>query len=315
MTSKHDSIALGEGREFDAIRQIIDRLGVRARGVGDDAAVLDVPRGDRLVASVDTSVEDVHFRRAWLTPREIGRRAAVAALSDLAAMGAAPLGVLVALEVPDAWLEALTDVAAGIGDAAEEVGSHVVGGNMARAPTFSITTTVLGHCFAPLRRSAVRPGDRLYVTGRLGGPDLAIDAWHAGRMPDAEARARFAAPVPRLREARWLAAAGATAAIDVSDGLVADLGHLARASGVRIEVDAERVPRHPGADAVRAMRGGEEYEIVVGAPAPLDVVAFRARFGVELTEVACAAEGPPGVEVRDAGRRVAPPSGHDHFSG
>jgi thiamine-monophosphate kinase len=178
----------------------------------------------------------------------------------------------------------------------------------------SITTTVLGHCFEPLRRNAVRPGDRLYVTGRLGGPSLVLEAWREGREPDPASRARFASPTPRLLEARWLATAGATAAIDVSDGLVADLGHLARASGVRIEMHAERVPRHAGADAVRAMQSGEEYELVAASPVPIDAAAFHARFGLELSEIGVATDGAPDVEVREGTTRVAPPLGHDHFS-
>ena len=115
----NDSTALGPGREFDLIRALTNRWGTLARGVGDDAALLDVPPGDVLVASVDSVVEGVHFRDGWFTPREIGWRATTAALSDLAAMAAAPLGVLVSLSLPEAWLPRVDDLADGIGEAVD----------------------------------------------------------------------------------------------------------------------------------------------------------------------------------------------------
>lgn len=310
------SIPLGPGGEFDAIRTMLARWGDRARGIGDDAAVLALPRGDHLVASVDASVEGVHFRAGWLAPREIGRRAATAALSDLAAMAARPLGVLVAIEASDAWRDALGDIADGIGDALADVGAPVIGGNMTRGPQLSLTITVLGHAHTALRRDGVRAGDRLYVTGRLGGPSAALEAWLAGTEPSPACRARFVAPSARIREARWLADAGATAGIDVSDGLVADLGHLAHASGVRIVLDAERVPRLEGLAIDAALRGGEEYELVVASPTALDTAEFERRFGVALTHIADARVAEtPGVDVRLRTRRVAPPSGYDHYSG
>src|SRR5262245_53723692 len=163
------------GAEFDAIRSILRRLGPRAKGIGDDAAVLTVPRGDSLVASVDSVVEGKHFGPGWLTPREIARRAVVAALSDLAAMAARPLGVLVAMAIPEVWraeLDALTD---GIPDAVSNAHTYVLGGNLSDGFELSITTTVLGSAFAPLARSSSRVGDRVYVTGRLGAPRAAIE--------------------------------------------------------------------------------------------------------------------------------------------
>src|SRR5919202_449710 len=122
------AIALGPGREFDIIRGLLARWGARARGIGDDAVVLDVPAGERLVVSTDSSVEDVHFKREWLTPHEIAYRATAAALSDLAAMAAAPLGILVTLALPEPWLEQVSELADGIGDAARLADTHVLGG-------------------------------------------------------------------------------------------------------------------------------------------------------------------------------------------
>jgi thiamine-monophosphate kinase len=308
------SVELGPGREFDAIRQMIARWGDRAVGIGDDAAVTELPRGDALVASVDSAVEDVHFRRGWLTAWEIGYRAAAAALSDLAAMGASPVGMLLAIAIPDAWRPDLLEIAGGAGEVAARWRAPILGGNTTRGRELSITTTVLGSVYGPLTRDAVKPGHRLYVTGRLGASGAALRALLANAEPNPRHREKFARPQPRLDEARWLAAEGAVAAIDVSDGLVADLGHLAAASGVRIELDLDHIPAAEGVSPKDAAASGEEYELVVSSPEALDLEAFVAAFRLPLTPIAHAVAGDPGVEVRRKGRRVANPGGHDHFS-
>lgn len=305
---------LGRGKEFDLIRALLDRWGPQAVGIGDDAAVLALPRGDALVASVDAFVENRHFIRGWLSARELGYRAVAAALSDLAAMAARPVGVLLAIALPESWEGELLALADGIGEAVEHARAPILGGNMTAAGELSITTTVLGAAFDVLRRDAVRPGDLLYVTGRFGGPGAAIRALRAGEAPGADARERFAHPVPRIREARWLAAHGATAAIDVSDGLAADAGHLAAASDVRIELDLDRVPRVAGVAPLDAAESGEEYELLVGAPRELDTAEFQRVFDLPLTPIGRAVA--PGAEVvlHSGGARVARARGHDHFS-
>lgn len=304
---------LRAGAEFDLVRAIAAQLGDRAAGLGDDAAVLALPHGDACVVSVDASVEGVHFRRGWLTPREIGYRAAAAAMSDLAAMAATPRALLLAMAVPGAWRGKVAALADGVGELAALAGAHVVGGNLSAAGELSLTITVIGSAHAPLRRTGIRAGDALYVTGQLGGPAAAIRAWMAGGEPAAPVRARFARPVPRIREAAWLAAHGAVAAIDVSDGLVADAEHLAAASGVHLELDVSRLPRIDGATAADAATGGEEYELLVALRGPLDAAAFARRFGIPVTRVGTAVAGPPGVSGAGAGR-VADVPGHDHFS-
>jgi thiamine-monophosphate kinase len=310
-------IPMGEGAEFDAIRGMLKVWGPElAGGVGDDAALIAIPpHGGWLVASTDASVEGVHFRRVWLTPREIGGRAAAAALSDLAAMAAEPLGLLLALGVPDDWRSALEEIARGIGDLARATGCPIVGGNVTRASELSLTITVLGSTARTTPRSGVRAGCALYVTGRLGGPGAALDALERGERPAAEHRGRFAAPMPRIAEARWLAEHGAIAAIDVSDGLAADAGHLASASGVGIELELASIPCVAGVAPERAMRSGEEYELLAAFPAdaPPDPAAFEAEFGLPLTAVGRAVGG-EGVTVLGAGGRVDPPRGHDHLS-
>ncbi len=309
------STPLGPGREFDVIRDLLGRWGDRARGVGDDAAILDVPAGERLVVSTDSSIEDRHFRRAWLTPREIGYRATAAALSDLAAMGATPLGLIVAMSVPETWRDALAGIADGIGDAASAASAPIVGGDLSGGRELSITVTVLGSAVAPVRRSGARAGDRICVTGTLGGPARAIEDLSAGRLPDARSRRRFAHPEPRLREARWLAARGATAAVDISDGVVADAAHIAAASGVHIRIDLERVPCERGVDCLAAAASGEEYELLVAIPAAAAIHDFEALFRLPLTEIGRVIAGEPsGVSTFHHGTSVAPPRGYDHFS-
>jgi thiamine-monophosphate kinase len=302
---------LGPGAEFDLIRDILARLGTRATGIGDDAAVADVPRGESLVASVDTVVAGQHFLRHWLTPREIGYRATAAALSDLAAMAARPIGVLVALTIPADWTDDVSSIADGIGDAVDAARTNVLGGNLSAGSELSITTTVLGSAFEPLRRSGARPGDRVYVTGRLGGPGDVLRRLRAGNDAGTH-RERFVHPSPRLDEARWLAANGALACIDISDGLLADLRHLAIASGVEIALDAERIPCAAGVDRDVAQHSGEEYEIIVTAHDRFDAAAFERRFGLPLTEIGAARAGPGSVVVD--GHRVAAAAGYDHFS-
>jgi len=308
-------LALGEGAEFDAIRAMVREWGERASGIGDDASVLQVPAGQRLVASTDASVEGVHFRREWLSAAEVGARAATAALSDLAAMAATPLGLLLALGVPESWQEELVELARGVGDAAARAGCPIVGGNVTRSRELSLTVTVLGAAEHPLRRSGAHEGDELWVTGHLGGPAAALRALQSGHVPALAHMARFAAPVARLAEARWLAEAGATAAIDISDGLTADLAHLARASGLTAALQLGDVPCITGAAPADAIASGEEYELVVAMPSDAnpDTREFERRFAVPLTRIGVL--GPAGAEpVMVSGGRVDPARGHDHLS-
>jgi thiamine-monophosphate kinase len=305
---------MGAGAEFDAIRRMLERWGPHARRIGDDAAVLTT-LGDRaLVVSTDSSVENIHFRTEWLSPQEIGYRAAAAALSDLAAMGAKPIGMLSALTVPETWrvhLDAITD---GIGDAASFSGAPIIGGDMSRGGELALTFTVLGTTRSALFRTAVRPGDKVFVTGRLGGPFAALSDFKAGRQPNGVNRERFARPVPRIRESLWLAEHGAGAAIDVSDGLSADLMHLASASRVVITVDLATVPTVKGVSAIEAVGSGEEYELVVTSAAAFDTEVFEQRFGLELTEIGQVSQGEADVKFLIDGAEVTAPPGYSHFS-
>jgi thiamine-monophosphate kinase len=310
--SSADNIALGPGREFDIVRSLLDEWGKSAERIGDDAAVLQVPPGEKLVVSTDTSLEGVHFRRDWLNHFEIGYRATAASLSDLAAMGARPLGLVIALTLPEADRHEARTIATGIREGASAVLCPIVGGDLTAGKTLSLTITALGSVARPLSRADARPGQRVYVTGRLGGPAEALKAWNAGGEPSERDRHRFAHPIPRIDAAIGLAERGATSAIDVSDGLIADIAHVAAASKVCIEIDLERIPRLEGISPIDAASSGEEYEIVVTAP-EIDVVQFSSEFGLDLTEIGRVVAGRAGVELLKDGKRVTAPEGFDHF--
>ena len=305
---------MGSGPEFDLIRALRARWGALAVGLGDDAAILDLPRGERLIATTDTAIERVHFRREWLSLEEIGYRAVTAALSDVAAMAAQPRGVLIAISAPSDARDDVLAIGDGIGNAAQAAGTVILGGNLARADTIAITTTALGSAFAPLTRAGARPGDLVYVTGALGGAFAALGSLCSGAPVTGAIRERFAKPVARLAEARWLAANGAMAAIDISDGLAADAGHLAAASACGIDLEMERIPLFPGVAPDDAF-GGEEYELIVTSRTPLPTQEFASRFGIALTQVGRAVEGEPRVRLTDRDGNVAIPVGYDHFAG
>jgi len=307
-----NNIDLGPGTEFDLVRTLLAEWGKAAQRIGDDAAVLDVPKGERLLVSTDTSVEGVHFQRDWLSSFEIGYRATAASLSDLAAMAARPLGILIALTLPKEDLDEAREFATGIREGASAVMCPIVGGDLSSGRDLSLTITALGSSARPLTRSGAKTGQRVYVTGRLGGPASAIRAWRAGKDPRESDRARFANPVPRIEPAIGLAQRGATSGIDISDGLIADLGHVAAASKVSIEIDADQIPRVEGVSPTQAASSGEEYEIVVTAP-EIDTRQFSEEFGLELTEVGRVVAGRAGVTLLQAGKRISAQPGFDHF--
>jgi thiamine-monophosphate kinase len=306
-------IPLGPGNEFDAIREMLHRWGPRASGIGDDAALLQIPADHRLVISTDASIENQHFRRAWLSPKEIGYRATAAALSDLAAMAAHPIALLVAIAAPPSWRESLGEIAEGIGEAASGAGAQIVGGDTSAGSELNLTITVLGIAQNPLGRQGARPGNRIYVTGELGASISALRVLQRGGRPTPEHFHRFAHPVPRIREAQWLAGNGATAAIDISDGVLADVSHLAAAGNVRIHLDLEALPAAAQVDPRHAAQSGEEYELAVAAPDNLDREAFQREFGIRLTPVGSVTEGAAGLVAIYQGNPVDLIAGYDHF--
>ena len=306
------NLDLGPGKEFDLVRILLAEWGKAAQRIGDDAAVIDVPVGERLVVSTDTSVEGVHFSRDWLNSFEIGYRATAASLSDLAAMAARPLGILIALTLPEGNKDEAREIATGIGEGAAAVLCPIVGGDLSSGKDLSLTITALGSASRPLARSGARVGQRVYVTGRLGGPAAAVRAWRAGKEPTDGDRARFANPVPRIEPAIGLSDRGATSGIDISDGLIADVGHIAAASKVCIEINADQIPRVSGVTPLEAASSGEEYEIVVTAP-EIDIRQFSEEFGLDLTEIGRVVAGSSGIVLLQGGERITAPPGFDHF--
>ena len=316
---------LGPGAEFDRIRAILQELDTRAAGVGDDAAPIDDGAGQLLI-STDLSVEDVHFRRAWLSAEEIGWRAAAASVSDLAAMGAAVTGVLASVALPRGESpDSAVALMRGVGEAVAEHGGRVLGGDLTSAPVWLVDVVALGRAARPVRRSGAQPGDSVWVSGRLGGAHAAIAAWQDGREPDARAREAFAHPRPRVALGQWLAVEGATAMLDLSDGLAGDAAHLAAASGVRIDIALDLLPLHPSVrgEAARmsepparfAARGGEDYELLVTLPAAFgtaDAARAAAVSGVGLTRIGAVTEG-AGLALTLDGAPLRL-SGFDHFA-
>lgn len=308
----HDTVAIpmGEGAEFDRVRAIAEALGDAAGPLGDDTAC--VPGGEgTLVVSTDVSVENVHFKRQWIRPVEIGWRATSAALSDLAAAAALPAGVTVALTVPhDVLHDDVIALMSGAGQAAQAAGTKIIGGDLSSGPVWSIAVTVLGHAVRPMSRRGANVGDGVWVTGWVGGARAAIRDWESGKEPEPTIREFFANPLPRLATARWLAQHGATAMIDVSDGIAGDARHLAAASEVRIEIDIARIPlcpavpvvasRHGDDPAIMGARGGEDYEILCTLPATFDSAeACMAETGVAVARIGTVVSGSGAVVLRD----------------
>ncbi|HET9948770.1 MAG TPA: thiamine-phosphate kinase [Longimicrobiales bacterium] len=319
-------VRLGRGAEFDLIRRFVGGGGalppeVRV-GPGDDAAVLE----GGWVVSTDLSVEGVHFRRDWLGDAEIGWRAGAGALSDMAAMAARPVALLVSMAAPAGGAFDLEAVQAGLREVGEGEGAAVIGGDLSRSPgPLVLDVVVLGRAEAPLLRAGARPGDEVWVSGWLGAAAAAVRCRLAGAEPAPELHEAYARPRPRVREALRLAEEGVAAAlIDLSDGLAGDAGHLAAAGGVRITLDPRALPVAPAAREAlgaeraleAALHGGEDYELCFAArPGAVDPERLAERVGVALTRVGWAGEG-EGVWLLDAegGERPVPRGGYDHWA-
>ena len=312
-------------------------------GIGDDAAVLDPTPGAVLLATTDLVIEDVHFRRASASPRDIGWKAMAVNLSDIAAMGGLPRWALVALALPASTpVDDVDGLYAGMREAAAPHGVAIVGGDTSASPDgWMINVTLLGeHSGTPRLRSMAGVGDAIAVTGTLGrsaaglavlgaGADVARRAGIDAAAIDALTRSHRR-PTARVAEGRWLGAHPAVRALmDCSDGLATDLGHICRESNIHARVELARIPVDPaagaaaralGADALDwATGGGEDYELLLTCAA--DAVTalaegLRRATGTALTVIGTATSGPPEVTwVGARGEAVAIRAGYEHFHG
>ncbi len=293
-----------------------------AIGPGDDAAVV-WPSGRPLVMTTDALVEGVHFRSGWLSPAELGARAALVNLSDLAAMAAEPTNALLAVTAPSSFqarqLDALID---GCAAALAEHGAALVGGNLSRSPLLTLTLTAIGELHGePLRRDTARPGDRLFVSGTLGDASAALSFLLRDERPPEVLRSRWVSPTPRLELARRLAGAGVRTGLDLSDGLLVDTGHLCRASGVGARLRLDHLPLSAAVRALDgrgvgfAIPGGEDYELLLAvSPQLVERITGIARdLGTPLHEIGEIIEGSKVELMGEDGRPLGPVEGFDHF--
>jgi thiamine-monophosphate kinase len=302
-------------------------------GIGDDASVARAG-GELCAGSIDTMVEGVHFRlgEGWADPAEVGHRALAGALSDIAAVGAAPGEAYISLGLPAGFGEdEALELALGADALAVATGTAIAGGDVVSAPVLFVSVAVTGWLGAgerPLTREGASAGDLVGVTGELGAAAAALATMdgRAPRAPGADAAVeRARRPVPRLAEGRALSAAGASAAIDVSDGLAADAEQLARASAVSLTLEADLLPLAPGVAGVAerigvtapalAAAGGEDYELCFCAePGRRDAVesALREAGGAGVTWIGQAREGLPGARLLDRRGDVVRAEGYEH---
>jgi len=322
--------------EFEALDRIRSRLTVRGDRVlvpsGDDAAVV---RCEGLaVTTVDAFVEGVHFRLATTSMRDLGHRCLAAAVSDLAAMGAEPGEAYFAVGLPpqlgERELLELTDGAEAL---AQELGMTICGGDLTACPELFVVVTAVGHASdedALIGRDGARPGDRVGVTGALGGSAagrLLLERKDGGLDPELgdELLERHLCPTPLVDAGIALARSGVTAMLDVSDGIASDAERLAERSGVLVEIDLTRLPLSEGVEAVAvsagldplelAAGGGEDYELLFTAPEPVaeQVVAAAGIAGSPVTWIGTVRDG-AGVRLLAEGGAARPLRGWDHFS-
>lgn len=323
--------------EFDLIRAVRERLGppVSERhriGIGDDAAVT-VP-GGATATTVDALIDGVHFRSSWCAPADVGRKAMAVSLSDIAAMGAQAGEAYTWLGVPRSLPDPqCLEVCDGLVEVARRHGVAMLGGDVTRSPVLGLTVTAVGHARSPedlVSRSGASVGDAVCVTGALGGARaglLLLEREELGEALDPKlVRAAVAAqlrPEPKLVAGRALAAAGAAALIDISDGLGADAEHLAAAGGVGIEIELGEVPLSAGVAEVAAAAGsnplelacgGEDYELLCALPPARLAEAKQAvaDSGSELAEIGRVVSGSE-VRLRLPGGGYLPALGHDHL--
>ena len=289
-------------------------------GIGDDCAVIRPPHGSELLVTTDLCVENVHFRRKWHPARSIGHRCLARGLSDIAAMAGEPLACFLSLglpaKLPQAWVD---DFMRGLLQLATEFKVPLAGGDISAAEKIVADILVLGCAPAgePVLRSGARPGDRIYITGELGGSAGVLKKLYAGKKVAATRSNRHFYPMPRLRAAHWLREKKIPSAmIDLSDGLSVDLDHICEESKMSAVVYAENIPVARGVDLQLALHGGEDYELLFTAPASAKLPSRIA--GVTVTLIGEIHPAPPSsgrVLIFDKSGRhqMLRPAGWQHF--
>ncbi len=289
-------------------------------GIGDDAAVVAPTRGMVTVVTTDTLVEDIHFRRGWASPRDIGEKAVAVNLSDLAAMGAAPRAILLSLLMPPTLpIDDFDQLIDGVAAAATRAGASLIGGNLSRSPGPLVADVTAMGVVRPrrvLRRSGARPGDRLFVTGALGAAAAGLVALTGGITGADDCVAAHLRPQPRLRTGVIVANnRAASACMDLSDGLADAVRQICEASGCGAEVMRAALPRHPRATEAQALSGGEDYELLFAVPkrrVRLFQQAVRQAGEAPITEIGACTKAFDVLLVDDA-TKTSLPEGFRHF--
>jgi thiamine-monophosphate kinase len=307
--------------EFELIARLCSRISHSRRtliGPGDDCAMLARSAAAQLV-TIDSMVERVHFRLEWTTPELLGARALTVNLSDIAAMGGRPVSCVINLAIRRGLDARFFDrLYAGLGEAASRSGVDVVGGNITRADALAITIALLGDAgTAVLRRDTARPGDAIYVTGTLGDAAAGLRILRGELRAQGSAReflvGRFLAPQARLEAGARLARLKPTpAAIDISDGLWQDLGHILERSGAGAEVRAEALPLSPAYRELidspeLALSGGEDYELLFCMRPRLSEAMLTRRLGVPVRQVGVITRGTHTLLIGKDGTSVKRP--------
>ena len=318
------TVDISEDELLTAIGRVLSGTGPEVLvPVGDDAAVVRRGAGD-LVLSTDALVEGTHFDRAMSTPRDIGYKAIAASISDIAAMAASPRYALCALTLSDDVDAGWTmELFGGMREASDEFACTLIGGNLARGADVTVAITVTGEVArgAAVRRGGAKPEDVVVVTGTLGGAAAGRRLARRGAPwteDELDAIHHHERPAPRVGEAPVLARNGATAMIDVSDGLARDLARLCEASGVGVRLDPAAVPAHPAAAEGEALGGGEDYELLATMPSAGAVVDAASEladvFATPLTAIGTITT--EGLTTIDDRGRTYPleSSGWDHFA-
>jgi thiamine-monophosphate kinase len=290
-------------------------------GIGDDCSILRVPSGHEALVTTDFSLEGVHFRREWHPPESVGHRCLARGLSDIAAMGGEPIAAFLSLALPaklaQGWVDKFLQ---GLLKLASDFSVSLAGGDTSQSPNGVLADIIVVGSVPKdkaVLRCGARPGDRIYVTGSLGGSAAALDVLYSGRVLKAGSYPSHFRPVPRVKAGQFVRSKGwASSMIDISDGLSTDLSHLCEESGVGAEIESGAIPRATVGSPARqvdiqfALHGGDDYELLFTSSK-----AIPSRIaGVTVTEIGRITRGKAILLINNSGaKRRIRPEGWQHF--